>query len=241
MAQIEKAVLITGAGQRVGLYLAQQFLDEGRYPVLITYRKPRPEIDQLVAQGAKAYQVDFCDSEQLQGFIEQIQEQVSSLRALIHNASIWVSDAQIAVQSELYQQLFSVHVQAPYRLTIGLQQLLQNCPGSDVISLSDASAQLNRSEYIAYLSSKAALQTQMRVFASKLAPATKVNDIAPGLLMFHPHDTDEVREQRLARQLLPFEPGPEVIWQSVQYLMNNPYVTGVSLPVDGGVRLAQGS
>jgi dihydromonapterin reductase/dihydrofolate reductase len=238
--QLEQAVLITGAGQRVGLHLAQQFLGQGEFPVLITYRKPRPEIDALIAQGARAFQVDFNDSEQVQGFIEQLKAEVKSLRALIHNASIWITDQQIAEQADLYQQLFNVHVRAPYQLTLGLQVLLANCAGgSDVISFSDASVQLNRSEYIAYLSSKAALQTQMRVFASKLAPAIKVNDIAPGLLMFHAHDSEEERQSRLSRQALPFEPGPQVIWQSVQYLMNNPYVTGISLPVDGGVRLGQ--
>lgn len=242
MAQLEQAILITGAGQRVGLHLAQQFLAQGKYPLLITYRTWRPAIDKLVAQGARAYQVDFNDSLQLEGFIERIINEVQSLRAVIHNASVWFSDQQVADNPERYKQLFAVHVQAPYRLTLGLQQLLANCSEtSDVISFSDASAQLNRSEYVAYLSSKAALQNQMRTFAGRLAPATKVNDIAPGLLMFHAHDNEDVRENRLARQLLPIEPGPDVIWQSVQYLMNNPYVTGVSLPVDGGVRLSQGN
>ncbi|BBP44973.1 short-chain dehydrogenase [Thiosulfatimonas sediminis] len=236
MAQFQQAVLITGAGQRVGLHLAQAFLAQGKYPVLITYRKPRAEINDLVAKGAKAYQVDFNDATQLQQFIDQVQQDVVSLRALIHNASIWVTDAQIAADPTLYDALFAVHVKAPYQLTMGLQSLLFKCEGgSDVIGFSDASAQLNRSDYIAYLSSKAALQNQLRQFAAKLAPHCKVNDIAPGLLMFHAEDTAAMRAKRLARQLLPFEPGPEVIWQSVQFLMNNAYVTGVSLPVDGGV------
>ncbi|MBO1923180.1 dihydromonapterin reductase [Thiomicrorhabdus sp. 6S3-12] len=239
MANIEQAVLITGAGQRVGFHLAEQFLAQGRYPVLITYRKPRPEIDQLVERGAIAYQVDFCDQESFRDWLENLRDEIGSLRAIIHNASIWVTDAQIAERSELYDQLFKVHVEAPYRINMTLSGLLENAASGlkDIISLSDANCELNRSDYIAYLSSKAALQNQMRVFASKFAPQIKVNDIAPGLLMFHPDDSESYKQQRLQNQLIPIEPGPEVIWHTVQYLMHNPYITGVSIPVDGGVRL----
>lgn len=239
MAKIEQAVLITGAGQRVGFHLAEQFLAQGEYPVLITYRKSRPEIDLLVERGAIAYQVDFCDQGQFQAWLENLLAEVDSLRAIIHNASIWVTDAQIAERPELYDQLFKVHVEAPYRINMALSDLLENGSSGlrDIISLSDANCDLNRSDYIAYLSSKAALQNQMRVFASKFAPQIKVNDIAPGLLMFHPHDSEAYKQQRLQNQLLPIEPGPEVIWHTVQYLMNNPYTTGISMPVDGGVRL----
>ncbi|QKI90357.1 dihydromonapterin reductase [Thiomicrorhabdus xiamenensis] len=236
---MEQAVLITGAGQRVGFYLAEQFLTQGRYPVVITYRKPRPEIDRLVERGAIVYQVDFCDQEQFQSWLENLRDDIESLRAIIHNASIWVTDAQIAERPELYDQLFKVHVETPYRINMALSGLLKNTASGlkDIISLSDANCDLNRSDYIAYLSSKAALQNQMRVFASKFAPQIKVNDIAPGLLMFHADDSESYKQQRLQNQLLPIEPGPEVIWQSVQYLMNNPYITGASMPVDGGVRL----
>ncbi|MBN2647967.1 MAG: dihydromonapterin reductase [Thiotrichales bacterium] len=236
--EYKDAVLITGASQRVGLYLARQFLAQARYPLIVTYRTWRPEIADLQARGALAIPVDFNQPQAVKNLIETLQQQVISLRALIHNASIWVTDAQIAAQPDLYAQLFAVHVQAPYQLNFALAPLLQKTTQgvADIISLSDANCDLNRQEYIAYLSSKAALQHQMRVFASKLAPQIKVNDIAPGLLLFHAHDSAEFRAQRLAKQLLPLEPGAEVIWQAVNFLMDNPYMTGVSVPVDGGVR-----
>jgi len=239
MKKLQNAVLITGAGQRVGLHLAKQFLKEHKYPLIITYRQHRPEIEWLRCQGVRCEQVDFDNEQQFSQWLDDFSSSVGSLRAIIHNASIWVSDREIEEFPQLKKQLWNIHVDVPYQINHAFYPLLRN--GSkgmrDIISLSDAHCERQKGEYIAYLASKSALQQQMRQFASKFAPDIKVNDIAPGLLMFHAHDSQAYREQRLAAQLLPIEPGPEVIWQAVSYLMNSPYTTGVSLPVDGGVRL----
>lgn len=238
MKKLENVVLITGAGQRVGLHLVREFLKLKKYPIVMTYRKSRREIEWLRSQGVCSYQVDFTDERALTNWLSVMQERIGSIRAIIHNASIWVTDSEVGERPELAQQLWQVHVKAPYLINQTLAPLLQAGKGAaDIISLSDAHCQKPKGEYIAYQATKAALQQQCKEFAVKLAPTVKVNDIAPGLLMFHPQDTQEYRKARLAKQLIPIEPGAEVIWQTVQYIMNCPYLTGVSIPVDGGVRL----
>ena len=42
------------------------------------------------------------------------------------------------------------------------------------------------------------------------------------------------REKTLAKSVLGIEPGPDVVYQSLRYLLDNPYVTGTSLCVNGG-------
>lgn len=132
-----------------------------------------------------------------------------------------------------------LHQTAPWKLNQRFAPLLQvGSETADIISLTDSSVQMGYADYSAYLSTKAGLQNMTKSFAKQLAPKVKVNDIAPGLLMFHSTDSEEYRQSRLSRQLLPIEPGAEVIWQAVEFLMNNPYTTGVSLFVDGGVVLS---
>lgn len=239
---LQEAILITGAGQRIGLFLAKQFLELGECPVVFTYRTRHAAVSELESLGALGFQVDFTQPQALETFLAQLKEKVGSVRALIHNASIWANDAMVADNPALYVAMFQLHVEVPYRLNTDLRPLLDasNSPMKDIISLSDSSAGLSsvpHGDYSAYLASKAALQSLSRSFAQKYAPAIKVNDIAPGLIIFNEHDSETYKQQRLQRSLLGIEPGVQVIWQAVQYLLNSAYTTGVSLPVDGGRKI----
>ncbi|WP_028485848.1 dihydromonapterin reductase [Thiomicrorhabdus chilensis] len=239
---LQEAILITGAGQRIGLFLAKQFLEQGQYPVVFTYRTRHAAVSELESMGALGFQVDFTQPETVSTFLNELKEKVGSLRALIHNASIWANDAMVDENSDLYTAMFQLHVEVPYRLNIALRPFLEasRSPMKDIICLSDSSAGLTsvpHGDYSAYLASKAALQSLSRSFAQKFAPAIKVNDIAPGLIIFNEHDSEAYKEQRLQRSLLGIEPGAQVIWQAVQYLLNSAYTTGVSLPVDGGRKI----
>ncbi|MNP12735.1 Dihydrofolate reductase FolM [compost metagenome] len=55
--------------------------------------------------------------------------------------------------------------------------------------------------------------------------------------MFNAGDDAAYRERTLAKSALGIEPGPEVIYQSIRYLLDNPYVTGTTLTVNGGRHL----
>ncbi len=239
MKQFQDAVLITGAGQRIGYYLAKSFLQQTDYPIVFTYRTHHPQVDELVALGAIGFQVDLTLPNTLPKLVNQVKEQVLSLRAVIHNASLWLSDEKIQTEGggRNFNALFQLHVEVPFYLNRELTPLLKASvsPLKDIISLSDASVVNGVSaDYVGYGSSKAALQALMKGFSKKLAPDIKVNDIAPALIMFNEGDDEEYKQRRLAQSALGIEPGPEVVWQAVQYLMNSPYTTGTVLSLDGG-------
>ncbi|WP_373017471.1 dihydromonapterin reductase [Thiomicrorhabdus sp.] len=235
---LEEAVFISGAGQRIGLHLAKRFVQQGTFPVVFTYRTRHAAVDELESLGATGIQVDFSEDRSVEELLALMEMEVKSLRAVIHNASLWANDAMIEKEPSLYADMFRLHVEVPYRLNLALQPYLKSArsPLKDIISLSDSSAAHSNGDYAAYLASKAALQAMGRNFAQKFAPDIKVNDIAPGLILFHSDDSEAYKQRRLAHSSLGVEPGPDVIWQAVQYLMNSPYTTGVSLPVDGGRR-----
>ncbi|MNJ65304.1 Dihydrofolate reductase FolM [compost metagenome] len=55
--------------------------------------------------------------------------------------------------------------------------------------------------------------------------------------MFNEGDDEDYRRRALAKSPLGFAPGPEVIYQSLRYLLDTPYLTGTTLTVNGGRHL----
>lgn len=228
----KEAILITGAGQRIGLYLAEQFLALGQ-PVVFTYRQDRPAVEALQSKGALGFQVDFNDADSLEVFLEALPTKVQSLRAVIHNASIWVTDAQIAQAPSLLEDLLRVHVSVPYQINQVCYPLLcaSQAQSSDVIAFSDARVTTGHSDYSGYLASKAGLETMTKSLAKAWAPKVKSNVLAPGLVIFNDRDTEKERRARLAQSAIPQPIGLDGIWQSVQYLLNSQTSTATRLEV----------
>src|SRR5690606_41750987 len=105
-------ILITGAGQRIGLHCAERLLDDG-HPVIISYRRERDAISKLRERGATALHAEFDDEASIMAFIESLRAHTGSLRAIIHNASVWRPDTP-GQEAEAFRQLLHVHMLAPY-------------------------------------------------------------------------------------------------------------------------------
>ena len=226
-------ILITGAAQRVGLHCARRLVEDG-FRVLITCRRPRPEWQQQPLQGIEVLIADFSTVEGIQQLIDTLVERRIQLRALIHNASVWLDDER---EADALQAMFMVHMQAPYLLNLASEQLFDPEQVGYIIHISDHVAQRGSARHIAYSASKAGLEALSLSFARRLAPRIKVNSIAPALIMFNEGDQPDYRAKALAKSALGIEPGPEVVYQSIRYLMDNPYVTGTCLDLNGGRNL----
>ena len=108
---------------------------------------------------------------------------------------------------------------------------------SDIIHITDYVVERGSDKHIAYAASKAALDNMSRSFARKLAPAIKVNAIAPSLILFNEGDDAEYRKQALDKSLMKIAPGEKEISDLIEYLFSSRYVTGRSFAVDGGRHL----
>ncbi|QYJ82511.1 dihydromonapterin reductase [Shewanella aegiceratis] len=234
---MQKNILITGVGKRIGLYLAEAFLARG-HKVIGTYRSHYPSIDALTELGAELYPCDFTVQSQLEELIQTLKQNYRQLDAVIHNASLWLSDDDTAGVDQVIAQMMQVHVYAPYQLNLALAPLLQNPETmTDVIHITDYVAQKGSKKHIAYAASKAALENMTLSFAAKLAPKVKVNAIAPALICFNEHDDAAYREKARAKSVLAREGGEAEVLHAIDYLMQSQYVTGRSLALDGGRQL----
>ena len=235
MSASSAPILITGASQRVGLYCAERLLDDG-YRLIVTYRSERAGLQRLRERGALTLQADFADEAQILAFVAKLKEHTDSLRAIMHNASDWLSESP-GNEAAQFQQLFTVHMLAPYLINLHCAELLQRSTPADIVHISDDVVRKGSAKHPAYCASKAGLDSLTLSFASRFAPQIKVNGIAPALVMFNDQDDEQYRRKTLAKSALGIEPGPQVVYQSLRYLLDNPYVTGTTLTVNGGRHL----
>ncbi|WP_341304888.1 dihydromonapterin reductase [Pseudomonas sp. TMP25] len=228
-------ILITGASQRIGLFCAERLLDDG-HSLIVTYRTERESIERLRQRGAVAIQASFSDEAGILAFIETLKSHTDSLRAIVHNASDWMVEAA-GEEAAVFAQMFNVHMLAPYLINLHCQALLARSTPADIIHISDDVARKGSANRPAYSASKAGLDSLTLSFAARFAPHIKVNGIAPALIMFNPDDDADYRKKTLNKSALGIEPGPLVIYQSLRYLLDNTYVTGTTLTVNGGRHL----
>ena len=228
-------ILITGAGQRVGLHCAQRLLEDG-HRVIFSYRSERPGVQTLRDLGATALFADFATEGGILAFISELKTHTESLRAIVHNASEWLAETPES-EAEAFTRMFSVHMLAPYLINLHCAPLLERSIPADIVHISDDVTRKGSSRHIGYCASKAGLDSLTLSFAARLAPQVKVNGIAPALIQSNEGDDADYRARTLAKSALGIEPGAEVIYQSLRYLLDNPYLTGTTLTVNGGRHL----
>ncbi len=238
-----KTAVITGAGRRLGLFVVGQLIDSGWRVHAIT----RQSTDGLLAIACDRLHVhelgDYTEIS-LKNAVQTIQEkQVNEpIQLLLHNASIFEEDAHVAEHGmSRYNAMMFVHMAMPAVLTQGLIALLSNetAPGN-VISITDIYAENPNANYSLYCSTKAGLQNLTYSFAKKYAPYVRANAIQPGPIKFLPEHDNAHQKHVLNETLLPYEGGFLPIYQTIEFILGNHYLTGDSIKVDGGRALVRG-
>lgn len=224
-------ILITGASQRVGLELAIELAKAGHFVVNASRSIAHtPEHPNIVS-----FQTDLLLAEDRMALVDYLKSNYTSLRAVIHNASLWLDDSV-----DNLNIMFKLHMEAPYHLNHELAPLLAKSEKSDIIHICDETSSRGSKSHIAYAATKAALQNMVLSFAEKLAPDIRVNAILPGLLILKENSDEAYRNQALKKALLEFEPGSQPLIDAVFYLLNSQYSTGSSVVVNGGRHLKKG-
>lgn len=237
-------ILITGGAKRLGRFLALHLVAQG-HKLVITYNSSKEaDLQELQNLGIVCLQVDLTDKKKLMALIDKISTDFSDLTTIIHNAGLWIPNSEnLATELQNSQKMYELHIQAPLALNLGLADILQRNaksqlnsenPSSNIIHITDAVVQKAAQNHIAYAASKAGLEHLTKSLARKFAPFIRVNSIAPALLAFNAEDSQEYKFKAEKKSLLKPAPGFGVALQAVQYLLENSYITGSCLTLDGG-------
>ncbi len=234
-------VLVTGAAKRVGLHVALRLLEDG-FDVVAHYRSPAPGVETLRKAGATVVQADLGDVAELRHLVMRVRSVTRSLRAVVHNASAFSkTSGDLDEDVALFERFFRVHMLAPYVLNRELLGLLRasEVKPADIVHLTDIYAERPNPDFATYCATKAGLVNLTRALAKRYAPDVKVNAIAPGPILFRKEHSEESRRAVLSKTPLGVEGGPEAIYLALKALLDNHYITGAVIPVDGGRSLTE--
>ncbi|MEX0584891.1 MAG: SDR family oxidoreductase, partial [Natronospirillum sp.] len=135
-----------------------------------------------------------------------------------------------------FAEFFQIHMQVPYLINERCIEALQNCPElhGNIIHITDIYVHKPAPNFRTYCATKAGLQSLNDSYAQCLAPDIRVNAIQPGPLAFLPEHSEAAQRAVMASTPLKRLGGFEPVIQTVDFILQNDYLTGASINVDGG-------
>ena len=238
MKTLGKIAMVTGAGKRLGRRLALAFADRG-YNVVLHYNSSESgakAVAKLIEEKGREcllVRADLSKISEIDRAAKEIASEIDSLDVLVHNAAIFPTRKFEEVDAELWDATMNTNLRSIFFLTQALVPLLEKAAAPSIINLASLGGYEPWVNHIPYCVSKAGVVMLTKALAKKLAPAIRVNAIAPGIIVL---PDEEVREH-LPAQRIPlgrYGTAQDLI-SAVFFLAETAeYMTGNVLALDGG-------
>jgi pteridine reductase len=245
VAEPAPVALVTGAAHRIGAAIVRVLHGAG-HDVILHYNHSRTaaealarELNQQRAGSVHLLQADLLDAAQLNQLARDAVAWRGKLNLLVNNASQFYPTAFGSVAQDDWLRLVGSNAMAPLFLSQALTPALRDSHGC-IVNLVDSTARVGVKDFVPYTMGKAALANLTRALARELAPAVRVNAVAPGAILWPEYEggvSEEEKEERLRKTALGRMGTVEDIAQAVLFLSRATYVTGQVLRVDGGAWL----
>ncbi|MEX2112891.1 MAG: SDR family oxidoreductase, partial [Pirellulales bacterium] len=196
--------------------------------------------EQLCDDGAHAFavQADLRDEHATRAMIAEVCAKFGRIDALVNNAAIWKPKPLEEVHADDVREHFEINALGTFLCcqAAGLAMVAQPTGGA-IVNVGDWAIARPYMDYAAYFASKGCIPTLTRTMAVELAarnPRVRVNAVLPGPVLF-PEDLSEAERAAVIGATLVKRAGtPADVAGAVVFLLENTFVTGVCLPVDGG-------
>lgn len=238
-----KTALITGASKRIGKALSEHLAKNG-WNIIIHYNNSGKAAAQLVSSLSAKFtsqhfytvRANLSNINEVVELIPKVMSEFGTFNLLINNASVFDKSYIQETSPELFNTQLLVNLQAPFFL---IRDFANYCKTGNIINFVDTRLTTNKSNFAAYSLSKKGLWDLTQMAALEFSPEIRVNAIAPGVTLA-PENEDNNYLQKLAKHIPMKRPGGlQPILKSLDYILENEYLTGQLLFADGGENLGE--
>jgi pteridine reductase len=236
---MQRIALVTGASRRVGAGIARQ-LHAGGYAIALHCRRSTSEAAALAAAfedarpgSGSVHVADLAEPAAAAALVTEVITRWGRLDLLVNNAAAFEATPLAAGDASVFDRIIDINLRAPYLLARAAAAALQAAGGA-IVNLVDVYAERPKLAHAIYCSSKAGLVGLTKALARDLAPAVRVNAVAPGAILWPEHGDAREQAEILTRIPLARCGSIEDVAGAVCYLAGALYVTGQVLAVDGG-------
>lgn len=238
-----KRVLITGGGTGLGLAISTAMVNAGAQVVIVGRR------EEVLAEACKSlgsntsYQVfDIAELGKIPAFVERVTSTAGQIDVLVNNAGINMKKDFLEVTDADFESIMLTNQQSAFALSREFARSMVDRKSGCIIMISSMAAKYGIPKVISYTAAKSAIEGMTRSMAVDLSPlGIRVNCIAPGFIETDMSakalNNDPQRKARvMGRTPMGHMGKPEDVGYAAVFLASDAakYITGVSLPVDGG-------
>lgn len=238
---LNRTALVTGGARRLGFEIARAIAAEGGNLVVTYHTSSREDVRRAIAElkesgspRVDAYRCNLADPRQFDRFCAKLSKERPRIDYLVNSAANFIHENFFEASRETFDETMALNIRAPFLLAQHVAQGMKSNGFGRIVNIADIAGFVPFPGYLAYSMSKAALIAMTKGLAKVLAPEVLVNCVAPGPVLL-PQDFDaEEAKSAVEPTLLKRTGSPEEIAAAVVFLLRSEYITGVTIPVDGG-------
>ncbi len=240
---MHKRIVVTGASTGIGAEITRLLAHKNE---IILHYNSSEEASKETAHAADRqggtihrFQADLTREEETVKLFEFIDEKFDGLDLLINNAGSLLERQEVPdLTWDLMETSFRLNVFSAMKLTSLCVPLLKAGDDPQVINITSIAMRHGAPTATIYGATKGALDSFTRGTAAELAPDIRVNAVAPGVIEtpFHERFSTPERMKEFAEKTpLKRNGKPVHIASAIQFLMENDFITGETIDVNGGL------
>lgn len=238
----DKVAIVTGAASGIGRATATAFAQKGAKVVIADYNEEggKAAAEELKAKGADVLfiKVDVSKEESVKNLVEETVKHFGKLDIMYNNAGVGTQGFTHELTYEEYRKVISVNQDGVFfGSKYAIREMLKT-GGGVIVNTASILGSVGEPTAFAYNASKGAVNMMTKSLALQYAKdGIRVNAVAPGYV-----ETGMVNKENLGafyEGLVKLHPigrlgKPEEIAHAVVFLVENDFVTGTTILVDGG-------